>query len=119
MKFVVFLVFFHILIGVILSWNIIGKESNKTEYKIYLAGPEVFMPNPKEKGQKKHDIIEKYNREVLKDSDFKFVGVYPLDGEIKDFQWDPKTAMNIFHANVKLMNQADLVIANMTRFPGP
>ena len=98
--------------------NKIETKVTKKEYKIYLAGPEVFMPHPVEKGLKKREIIEKFNKEVLKYANFKFVGLYPLDGEI-DIQFNPETAMKIFNANVKLMNQSDLVIANMTRFRGP
>ena len=77
------------------------------------------MPNPIAKGAKKLEIIAQFNKEVLKGAGFKFDSLNPMDGEIDDFRLDPETALKIFHANVKLMQQSDLVIANMTRFRGP
>ena len=94
-------------------------SSKKREVKIYLAGPEVFLPNPIEKGNWKREVIERFNRTVLKGDDFRFMALYPMDPIIKDFKLDPQTAMRIFYNNIDLMKEADIVIANMTRFRGP
>ncbi len=91
----------------------------KKEYKVYLAGPDVFLPNPDDKGADKRAIIARFNEEVLRDADFKFVAIHPVDTEIDDFKLDHATAMKIFRANIKHMQNADFVIANMTRFRGP
>ena len=92
----------------------------KKEFKIYLAGPEVFMPDPVSKGEYKKAIINSFNSEVLQDKDFQFVGLYPMDAQINlDGKEDQATAMRIFAADVSLMDKADLVIANITRFRGP
>ena len=93
------------------------------EVKIYLAGPEVFLPDPIAKGADKHATIERFNAEVLADKNFRFAGLYPMDAQI-DSQIDecaetPTTAMRIFHADVGLMDESDLIIANITRFRGP
>ena len=92
----------------------------KKEFKIYLAGPEVFMPDPIQKGEYKKATITSFNAEVLQDKNFHFVGLYPMDAEINcDAKEDATTAMRIFKADVSLMDQADLAIANITRFRGP
>ena len=87
--------------------------------KIYLAGPEVFLPDPIAKGADKRAAIERFNHEILPDKKFRFVGLYPMDADIDGCAETPATAMRIFHADVGLMDESDLVIANITRFRGP
>ena len=89
------------------------------EFKIYLAGPEVFLPDPIVKGADKHAAIERFNHEVILDKNFRFVGLYPMDAQIDACEENTATAMQIFRADVALMDESDLIIANITRFRGP
>lgn len=74
-------------------------------YDVYLAGPEVFYPDAKKRG------------EDLKQACLQFGlrGLFPLDAELGP-KADPR---EIFHANVRLIRQAMGVLANMTPFRGP
>ena len=91
--------------------------SSKPVYKIYLAGPEVFLPDPIGAGVAKKAIINDLNESH--DWPFTLVGLYPMDNEIEDFAPNFKTGMRIYHANIDLMNKADYITANMVRFRGP
>ena len=86
-------------------------------YYIYLAGPEVFLPQPVEAGEQKKSLINKLNEQH--DWPFRLVGLYPLDNEISDFKPDRDTGLRIYRANVALMDKAHAVAANMVRFRGP
>lgn len=92
-------------------------SSNKDVYRIYLAGPEVFLPDPIGAGKAKKALIEKLNHE--NDWPFTLVGLYPMDNEIENFAPDFATGMKIYHANIALMDNADYITANMVRFRGP
>lgn len=70
--------------------------------KIYLAGPEVFLPNALEVLEKKKNICAKYG----------FDGLSPLDCEASE--WN-----SIAKGNIGLIEQANLCIANLTPFRGP
>lgn len=94
-----------------------NKQNVKSSYKIYLAGPEVFLPDPIAAGKNKKALIAKLNQE--NDWPFTLVGLYPMDNEIDNFSPDVATGMKIYHANIKLMQQADYITANMVRFRGP
>src|SRR5271157_1310481 len=72
--------------------------------KIYLAGPEVFLPDAAAIGTRKKRLCE----------DFGFVGLFPLDHELSGEKLDEK----IFAANVALMRQADAGIFNLSPFRG-
>jgi len=86
-------------------------------YYIYLAGPEVFLPDPVAAGAEKKATIERLNQE--NDWPFKLIGLYPIDNEIENFAPDFATGIAIYHANLDLMNQAHFITANMVRFRGP
>ncbi|MCI4677923.1 nucleoside 2-deoxyribosyltransferase [Rhodoblastus acidophilus] len=74
--------------------------------KIYLAGPEVFLPNAREIGLRKKILCE----------EFGFVGLYPLD---QDHAAPGETAdAKIFAGNVALMRDADAGIFNLSPFRG-
>ena len=78
--------------------------------RVYLAGPEVFLPNPLEIGAAKRAICAKHGLE----------GVFPLDNEIDLTGLSPQEAgLKIYRANRTCMDGCDLVIANMTPFRGP
>lgn len=89
------------------------------EFNIYLAGPEVFLPDPVVEGANKRAVIARFNREVLAAKNFRFVGHYPLDTKIDGYANNPRTAMQIFHGCVEMMDNSDLIIANITHFRGP
>ncbi len=75
--------------------------------KIYLAGPDVCLPNAATIGRRKVDICALHG----------VSGLYPLDNVI-----DLKAAdasLNIFKGNEAMMDAADAIIANLTPFRGP
>jgi len=78
--------------------------------RAYLAGPDVFFPNPVEIACRKKGICARYGLH----------GVFPLDA---DFDLaglsPPEQGQRCFDAMVKLMHSCDLVIANLTPFRGP
>jgi nucleoside 2-deoxyribosyltransferase len=75
--------------------------------KIYLAGPDVFLPDAVEIGRRKVELCERAG----------LIGLYPLDNEIDLAASD--ASRQIFHGNEVLMNSADAIIANLTPFRGP
>jgi nucleoside 2-deoxyribosyltransferase len=77
--------------------------------KVYLAGPEVFLPKAKEIGRAKQAICARHGIE----------GLYPLDKDVEPFEPRTDWAHEIFVANRGLMDHADAVVANMTPFRGP
>ncbi|MFT7004020.1 MAG: nucleoside 2-deoxyribosyltransferase [Sulfurimonas sp.] len=76
--------------------------------KIYIAGPDVFEQNSIEIGQKYSNLCKEYGH----------VGLYPLDNIVDFEQAKQKIAQDIFYANVKLIKEADIVIANLNAFRG-
>lgn len=87
------------------------------QYRIYLAGPEVFLPDPLHQGEEKKAIL----RDLCAKNRWPFTlsGLYPMDNDIDEFRDDPQTAQRIYHANLELMDRADAIAANMVRFRGP
>lgn len=75
--------------------------------KIYLAGPDVFLPDAIAVGRCKRDICAAHG----------LVGLFPLDSEIAAVGSD--ASMEIFRVNTDLMQQSDAIIANLTPFRGP
>jgi len=78
--------------------------------RIYLAGPEVFLPDAREIAEAKKAICRAYGLE----------GVFPADPEIKDKERlpAPEIARLIAESNLALMDGCDGVIANLTPFRG-
>jgi nucleoside 2-deoxyribosyltransferase len=76
---------------------------------IYLAGPEVFLPDGAAVGLLKRLLCDSYG----------FTGLYPLDNEVPKPALGTRASSAIFAANLALMRSADLVIANLTPFRGP
>ena len=74
--------------------------------KIYLAGPDVFLPDAVEIGRRKVDICAAHG----------LTGLYPLDNAIdlpaRDASWQ------IFCGTEAMMDAADAIIANLTPFRG-
>ena len=80
--------------------------------RVYLAGPDVFLPNAVEIGKAKKRICAQYG----------FEGVYPLDAPFNvlfDLDSPVDMAHTTFDLMVELMDSCDLVIANLTPFRGP
>lgn len=78
--------------------------------KIYLAGPDVFLPDARALGAAKKDICARHG----------LVGLFPLDGG--DDAPDPDVrslAMQIFRSCTRMMAEADAIIAHLTPFRGP
>jgi nucleoside 2-deoxyribosyltransferase len=75
---------------------------------IYLAGPDVFLPDAVETGRRKKALCAQYG----------FTGLFPFDN-------DPGVATGaavdrvIYEANVRMIRRADLGIFNLTPFRGP
>ena len=92
-------------------------DTGRPVYYVYLAGPEVFLPEPIAAGAARRARIAALSRAA--DWPFVLAGLYPLDNEIPDFRPDFDTGMRIYHANIELMDRAYAVVANMVRFRGP
>ncbi len=74
---------------------------------IYLAGPDVFLPDAVEIGRRKADICARHG----------VAGRYPLDNTIERGAAD--ASLQIFKANEAMMDACDAIIANLTPFRGP
>lgn len=72
--------------------------------KIYLAGPDVFLPDAIEIGRRKVNICASHG----------LTGLYPLDNAIDLAA--PDAARQIFCGNAAMMDAADAIIANLTPF---
>ncbi len=82
-----------------------GSDDDRMQ-KIYLAGPEVFLPDAVEIGRRKKELCAKYG----------FEGLFPFDNEI-----DAGAAgadRLIYQANEAMIRRADLGICNLTPFRG-
>ena len=77
--------------------------------RIYLAGPDVFLPNAREILDRKIAICAEHG----------FVGVSPFDAALEPPPATRDGARTISARNEELMRSCDLVIANMTPFRGP
>jgi nucleoside 2-deoxyribosyltransferase len=75
--------------------------------KIYLAGPDVFLPDAVDIGKRKAAICARHGVR----------GLYPLDNAIDLTAGD--ASLTIFKGNEAMMDAADAVIANLTPFRGP
>ena len=78
--------------------------------RIYLAGPEVFLPNPGSVAEAKRKLCESHG----------FTGVSPLDNEIDLSRLSKReAALRISTANEETIRGCQLLIANLTPFRGP
>ena len=79
--------------------------------KVYLAGPEVFLPNAVAIFEQKKTLCRLYN----------VVGSAPFDNELElDATTPPHQAAEIiYQENIRLIDHCDAVIANITPFRGP
>jgi nucleoside 2-deoxyribosyltransferase len=75
--------------------------------KVYLAGPDVFLPDAIELGRRKVDLCARHG----------LAGLYPLDNVIDLAA--AGASLQIYRGNEVMMNAADAIIANLTPFRGP
>ncbi len=75
--------------------------------KIYLAGPDVFLPDAVDIGRRKVELCKRHG----------LIGLYPLDNAIDIAAED--ASLRIFRGNETMMIEADAIIANLTPFRGP
>ena len=75
--------------------------------RLYLAGPDVFLPDAVQAGLRKKMLCE----------EFGFIGLYPLDNDRAGATGE-RLDEEIFSANVALMRQADAGIFNLSPFRG-
>jgi nucleoside 2-deoxyribosyltransferase len=74
---------------------------------VYLAGPDVFLPDAFEIGRRKIELCRRHG----------LGGLYPLDNAIDAAAED--ASLRIFRGNETMMIAADAIIANLTPFRGP
>lgn len=93
-----------------LNRNSRNQSGQKKPPLIYLAGPEVFLPNAAEIGRHKKYLCAEYG----------FEGVFPIDVELDVRDKSRREAgLVISAANEGLIRRCDLLIANITPFRGP
>ena len=76
--------------------------------KIYIAGWDVFRKDAVERGKKYVALCKKYG----------FLGLYPLDNAVDFNQQKQKIAQDIFKANKAMIDEADIIVANLNPFRG-
>jgi nucleoside 2-deoxyribosyltransferase len=76
--------------------------------RVYLAGPDVFLPEAVEVGQALKALCASAGLE----------GLYPLDNDAPTFNDPHRIAQWIAQANIALIHQADYVVANLNNFRG-
>jgi nucleoside 2-deoxyribosyltransferase len=77
--------------------------------KVYLAGPDVFLPDAVAVGLRKKALCAKYG----------FEGLFPFDNEISPNLSSERVDRLIYQANERMITRADFGIFNLTPFRGP
>ncbi|PZO87860.1 MAG: hypothetical protein DI626_03045 [Micavibrio aeruginosavorus] len=78
--------------------------------KIYMAGPDVFLPDPLGMAARKKEILAAHG----------FEGLHPFDNEIEAKGATPQEiAQQIKDMNCSMMRRCDAILANLTPFRGP
>jgi nucleoside 2-deoxyribosyltransferase len=75
---------------------------------IYLAGPEVFLPEARALGAAKQEVCARFG----------VTGLFPLDNELGPRSDPAEQALEIYRGNRTLMDRAHAIVANMTPFRG-
>src|ERR1700761_1272376 len=91
--------------GTMLLWSM------RMTKRVYLAGPEVFLPNAREIGAQKRAICERHG----------LIGVFPTDDEPVPDPSTPPTeqGLAISRAMERAMRSCDAMVVNLTPFRGP
>src|SRR5215469_7924159 len=74
---------------------------------IYLAGPDVFLPDAANIGRRKIEICARYG----------LIGRYPLDNPVDLTAAD--ASLRIYRGLEAMMDECSAIIANLTPFRGP
>lgn len=78
--------------------------------RIYLAGPDVFLPDAPAAAARKKELCRRHG----------FEGAFPFDAVLDFTNLSPRQkAMRIYHADVALMDSCDICVAQMTPYRGP
>ena len=79
--------------------------------KAYLAGPDVFLPDARRHMLRKVEICARYN----------IVGLPPLNEDVQSLgaRSDAEAWQTIFRNDLAMMEECDIIIANLTPFRGP
>jgi nucleoside 2-deoxyribosyltransferase len=91
----------------LLSQDLERAQKPQAKMKIYLAGPDVFLPDAVEIWRRKAELCTRHG----------LIGLYPLDNAIDPAAED--ASLRIFRGNQTMMIEADAIIANLTPFRGP
>ena len=76
--------------------------------KIYIAGPDIFERDSIEIGKRYIELCSKYG----------FEGFYPFNNLIDSKENKKQAAQDIYQANKKLIDECDIIIANINSFRG-
>jgi nucleoside 2-deoxyribosyltransferase len=76
--------------------------------KLYLAGPDVFLPNAVEHAEVQRNLCLKYG----------FIPIHPMDNNIGDIFNEYRIAMKIQRADCQQVRECDIVVANCNPFRG-
>ena len=85
-----------------------GKEEVVRRYKLYLAGPEVFLPKALEHAEKQRVICRKFD----------FIPLHPMDNSLDLGNRDIKTAMRIYLGDIGQIRESNILVANCNGFRG-
>lgn len=77
--------------------------------KVYIAGPEVFLPNAKEHAAMQRELCHTYN----------CIPLHPADNSLHLENSNYETATQIYLGNIKQIKDCDIVIANCNPFRSP
>jgi len=77
-------------------------------YKLYLAGPEVFLPKALEHAEKQRVICRKFD----------FIPLHPMDNSLDLGNRDIKTAMRIYLGDIGQIRESNILVANCNGFRG-
>lgn len=75
---------------------------------VYLAGPDVFLPNAIEVGRRKKELCSKYHLNAF----------FPLDAELRDRESGISLSSRIYDENIRLIEASCCVVANASPFRG-
>lgn len=81
---------------------------SKKDIKLYLAGPEVFLPNAVEHAEMQRELCRQYG----------FIGLHPMDNNIAISVQVYETAVKIYRGDVCQIRECDIVVANCNQFRG-